>query len=423
MSESAPPTSRTASEQSLARRLRRMRALATGLLAAMAALFAVSTYWWPRYAWLGAVRAFAEAALVGGLADWFAVAALFRRPLGLPIPHTAIVPSRKDEIGRALARFIRDHFLVRDAIERQLQRTDLAARLGHWLDDEEAAARVSRDFATALAWLLRASDGEALRSSFAASLRTAPVELPIDAIVATLIDVLTASGHEQILVDQLVELGRAELDRHRVEIRVRIHERSPWWLPQFVDQEIYDQLVRELERILDDVTNDREHPARNEFKKRLVSLQQSLAGDPAFAAKAREMTATLLDHPAVRDYGRALWTRAQGWLHDALTDPSSALRKGLESEVQRIGRALKSDPTTASTLDAWLKQALLYLVDNYRDPLSEIVSETIERWDPAETASRVELNIGSDLQFIRLNGTLVGGCVGLLLYFGAELFV
>lgn len=421
MSESPPPRP-LASDQSPAQRLRRMRAFATGLLAAMAAVFIASTYWWPRYAWLGAVRAFAEAALVGGLADWFAVAALFRRPLGLPIPHTAIVPSRKDEIGRALARFIRDHFLIREAIERQLERADLAARLGQWLDDDEAAARVSGDFATALDWLLRAGDGEALRASFTASLRAAPVELPVDAIVATLIDVLTASGHEQILVDQLVELGRAELDRHRVEIRVRIHERSPWWLPQFVDQEIYDQLVRELERILDDVASDPAHPARTEFKKRLVSLQQSLADDPAFAAKAREMTATLLDHPAVADYGRELWTRVQAWLHEALANPSSGLRHGLEREVRRIGTALKSDPTTAATLDAWLKQVLLYLVDNYRDPLSEIVSETIERWDAAETASRVELNIGSDLQFIRLNGTLVGGCVGLLLYFGSELF-
>lgn len=416
-----PARSGTITEQTLARRPRNMRALASGLLGAMAVAFAASSYFLPGHPWLAPLRAFAEAAVVGGLADWFAVVALFRRPLGLPIPHTAIVPSRKNEIGRALARFIRDHFLVRDAIERQLERADLAHRLGEWLDSDGTVVRVSGELATALNWLLQAGDGEALRTSVVATLRAAPARLPVDAVIATLLDVLATDGHEQIIVDQLVELGRAELERHRVDIRVRIHERSPWWLPQFVDQEIYDQLVRELERILDDVANDPQHPARTEFKARLKTLQQSLTHDPAFAAKARETTSSLLEHPAVREYGRELWTRTSQLLRDALTDPASGLRRGLEREVRRIGSALKSDREIAAALDAWLEQALLYLVENYRDPLSEIVSETIERWDPAETAARVELNIGSDLQFIRISGTLVGGCVGLLLYLGGQL--
>ncbi len=421
MSESSP-ASRTAPEQSLARRLGRMRAVATGLLAGMALVFAGTNFLLPRHPWLAPLRAFAEAAVVGGLADWFAVTALFRRPLGLPIPHTAIVPSRKNEIGRALARFIRDHFLVKEAIDRQLERTGLAQRLGHWLDDGQAAARIGRDLAVAFDWLLAAGDGGALRSALGASLRAAPAQLPANAVIATLLEVLTTASHEQVLIDQLVAFGRTELERHRVDIRVRIHERSPWWLPRFVDQEIYDQLMREIERILDDIGDDPAHPAREQFKARLTALQHSLATDPAFAVRAREIAATLLDEPAVRDYGRELWTRTSQSIRAALAEPTSAMRQGLETEIRRIGNVLKNDPAVAASLDAWLKQVLLYVVETYRDPLSEIVSETIERWDPAETAARVELNIGRDLQFIRVNGTLVGGCVGLLLYLGGALF-
>jgi uncharacterized membrane-anchored protein YjiN (DUF445 family) len=420
MSERAPAPASSADLAST-RRLRRMRLVATGLLIAMAALLAAASSLSSRYPWLGAVRAFAEAALVGGLADWFAVTALFRRPLGLPIPHTAIVPSRKDEIGRALARFIRDHFLVREAIARRLENAGLARRLGGLLDEQATAARVSRDLATALGWLLDAGDGGVLKTELEAALAEIPARLPADAVAATLLEVLTEHHHEQVVIDELVALGRAELERHRVDLRVRIHERSPWWLPRFVDQEIYDQLIRELERIFNDVRNDPQHPARTQFHARLKALQASLTADPEFAAKARTLLEAVLEHPAVREYAAGLWARTSDSLHASLTDPASDLRRALQREIQRIGRLLGSDTEAAAHLDAWLKQLLLYIVENYRDPLSEIVSETIERWDPAATAERVEAQIGRDLQFIRVNGTLVGGCVGLVLYLGARL--
>jgi uncharacterized membrane-anchored protein YjiN (DUF445 family) len=398
--------------------LRRTRGFATALLAAMGAVFG-ATWLLPPSPWVDALRAFSEAALIGGLADWFAVTALFRRPLGLPIPHTGVVPARKDDIGRALARFIRDNFLVREAVERRLARADLAARLGAWLDSPQNAARVSRDAAAAIDWALSAGDGNDLRSALGASLRTAFDEVPVSRAIATLLEVLTSGDHAQTVIDQLVKFGRAQLESHRVSIRVRIHERSPWWMPQFVDQEIFDKLMAEIEHLLDAIAADPEHPARTELVARIRGLQHALAEDPALADKSRALQHDLVAHPAVRAYAHDLWSRLGGDLHAALADPESPLRLGVESEIRKLGAVLRDDEEVAARLNGWLEQLLLYIVENYRDPLSEIVSETIESWDPIATSQRVEQHIGTDLQYIRVNGTLVGGLVGLLIYLGA----
>jgi uncharacterized membrane-anchored protein YjiN (DUF445 family) len=411
------PADPPASDPGLARRLRRMRAMATALLAAMAAVYVVTTWFVAPNPYLDAARAFAEAALVGGLADWFAVTALFRRPLGLPIPHTGVVPARKNQIGRALARFIRDHFLVREAVARRLSRTNLAARLGAWLEDGDNAARVSRDLGEALAWALREdSRGGELRGALGATLRATFDEVPVNRAVATVLEVLTTGERANLIIDQLVAFGRTELANNRVMIRVRIHEQSPWWLPKFVDQEIFDKLVGGLEELLDAIAADPAHPARVEIQARLEAMQQALAADPALAAKSRALKDELVAHPAVRNYAFELWRKLRAELARALTDDKSPLTLGLQREIGALGARLRDDAALTAELDDWLKQLLLHVVDNYRDPLSEIVSETIESWDAQETSRRIELNIGTDLQFIRVNGTLVGGFVGLALY-------
>ena len=415
---SAPPPP---PDPTLVRRLRRMRLIATLLLAAMAAVFAATTWWLPKTGWAGAARAFAGAALIGGLADWFAIVALFRRPLGLPIPHTAIIPARKKDIGLALARFIRDHFLVREAIERRLDRSDLAGRFGAWLDDDANAARVGCDLCTALDWALRSSDGGELRAALGGSLRGAFDAVPVNRAVGTLLDVLTAGNRTQALIDQLVQFARTQLDQHRFEIRLRIHEQSPWWLPKFVDQEIYDKLVGEIEELLRAIARDPNHPARADIRAQIEALRHTLTDDPALAAKSRALQQELIAHPAVRGYAEDLWQRLADELHAALADPASPLALGITHEMRKLGAALHTDTQAAARLNGWLRQALLYVVENYRDPLAEVVSDTIESWDPHETARRIELHIGTDLQYIRINGTLVGGLLGLAIYLLAGL--
>ena len=396
-----------------------MQRFATGLLAAMAVLFVVASLGAPTYPALRVFRAFAEAAMIGGLADWFAVTALFRHPLGLPIPHTAIVPNRKNEIGRALARFVRDHFLVREAIERRLARADLAGRLGAWLDQAGSSANLSRDVGRALDWAMRAVDGQELRAGVKQSLREAFGQAPLHMALSMLLDVLRSGPHAQALIDQLVMVGREQLDQHREDIRRRIGEKSPWWVPRFVDQEIYDQLVGELERILTEIAVNPEHPARAGLNARLESLRESLAEDPALIEKSRALQQAFLDHPAVHAYVRDLWARIRVYLHESFTEDDSALKRGFEREIRNVGRTIAEDPVVGARLNLWLKEILVYLVENYRESLSEIVSDTIEQWDAGATAARIELYIGRDLQFIRVNGTLVGGLVGVVIYFVA----
>ena len=404
-------------EAVLAARLRRMRWTATGLVAAMAVIFAFTAFARNGGIAVGLLRAFAEAALIGGLADWFAVTALFKHPLGLPIPHTAIVPRRKSEIGRALARFVADNFLVRDAIARRLARVDLAERIASWLAEEANARSLTRDLCTALDWFVRGVDSMTLRAAAGWTLRDALEHVSIHRAVGTLIDVLVSGGYAQTLIDQLVQFGRDQLETHKGAIRRRIGERSPWWMPRFVDEELYDQLVGEFERILDEVGADSAHPARMELNDRLRTLRYRLDSDPALIRKTAALRDEMLNHPAIRQFTGEISERIKEFLHASFIDGDSALRLGIERELRAVADALAADTALRAQLNRWLEELLIYIVENYRQQLSEVISETIDRWDPSATARRIELHVGSDLQFIRINGTLVGGCVGVILYF------
>ncbi len=403
-------------EAALARRLAHMRWIATGLLVAMGVLFVATSLRLASYPWLGVVRAFAEAGMIGALADWFAVTALFRRPLGLPIPHTAIVPSRKNEIGRALAHFIRDHFLVKDAVAARLEHVDLAGRVGEWLETEENSRQVGRDLSVVIEWLLSALDSAELRGSLRESLRSALDRVPVNSAFGVAVDVFTSGDHAQALVNQLVQFGRDQLDVNKERIRARVADRSPWWLPGFVDEEIYDQLVGELERILDEIGDDPNHPARGQLNERIARLRETLTEDPVLIERGQVLKDEFLNHPAVREYFHELWQRISDNLTEQLRDPDSSSRTGIERELQAIGRRLREEADINHRLNRWLRELILYLVENYRQPLSEFISDTVEQWDPTATSERIELYIGRDLQFIRINGTLVGGLVGVAIY-------
>ncbi len=405
-------------EAALRARLTRMRWVATGLLAAMAAVFVAASLLRESWPWLGLIRAFAEAALIGGLADWFAVTALFRHPLGLPIPHTAIVRRRKDDIGRALAGFIGRHFLTRDVVENRLARVDLAARLGEWLSHSNNSRMLGHDLSVAAGWLVRGAESGRLGDALKPGLRSLVDGIPPHRIFATVIDVLASGNHAQSLIDRLVEYGREQLSANKLQIRVRIKERSPWWMPKFVDEEIYDQLVGELERILNEIGDDPSHEARVMLNERLRSLKDELGRDPALIAKGTALRDEILNHPEVNRFLSELWARARDYLQRELDDPDSDIRAGIESELARLGAKLRDDSELAARINGWLSGMIVYVVEHYRDPISRTISETIAEWDPDATAQRIELHIGSDLQFIRINGTLVGGLVGVLLYLG-----
>jgi uncharacterized membrane-anchored protein YjiN (DUF445 family) len=231
-----------------------------------------------------------------------------------------------------------------------------------------------------------------------------------------MIDVLASGNHAQSLIDRLIEYGREQLATNRLTIRMRIRERSPWWLPKFVDEEIYDQLVGELERILDEIGDDPDHEARIRLNERLRSLKLEFGRDPALIAKGLALRDEILDHPEVNSFLTELWGRARQYLLAALDDPDSDIRHGIEAELELLGGKLSADNELSRRVNGWLTGMIVYVVEHYREPISRTISETIAEWDPAATADRIELHIGRDLQFIRINGTLVGGCVGVVLY-------
>lgn len=404
-------------------RLRRAQWFASGLLAAMAGLFIVSRLLVGDQPELGVFVAFTEAALIGGLADWFAVTALFRHPLGIPVPHTAIVPARKNEIGRALARFVGDHFLVGAAVEKRLARAELTRRLGDWLQIDANAKRLSRDASNVIDWFLRSIDSSELRGGLKRMLTGVAQRIPVNAAVAAIVNVFATGNNAQLLIDQLTQFGRQQLDRNRLTIRTRIEERSPWWMPKFVDEEIYDQLVSEFERLLNEIGDDQDHPARLEFNERLLSLRESLIEDESMIERCEYLRDEFFRNEAVQNFLQAIWDETRDAMHAELQDETSDIRLSIGREIQHIGKLLSEDVAAQRQLDRWFREAIVYVVEHYRGPLSEVISDTVAEWDARSTADRIELHIGKDLQFIRVNGTLVGGLVGVLIYLVSGVFL
>jgi uncharacterized membrane-anchored protein YjiN (DUF445 family) len=397
-----------------------MQWIATGLLILMT-LVCIATYLLPPSTLLGYVRAFSEAAMVGAIADWFAVTALFRHPLGLPIPHTAIVPRRKDQIGASLARFVRDHFLNREALSPRLARVDFAEAMGHWLARRENARRLSSDAAAFCAWLLSAADNRALRSLLTENLHLGLREVRVAPMLGKLLDLLASADRHQALMDQAVRIAREQLDENKFAIRMRIAEQSPRWIPKFVDEELYERIVTEIERFLDGVGTDAGHPARQMFNAEARAFIDRLKEDPDFIARGEALKEEVLSHPAVQTYFGNLWERISTFLREETKKEDSELKRRLEDGLIGFAEALLANQPMRAQINRWLGDAILHIVRNYRDEMASVIEDTVRAWDAYDAARRIELQVGRDLQFIRINGTIVGGLAGILIHTAVQL--
>ena len=406
------------------RSLRAMQRRATGLLVAAAVLFLIARAFEPAHSWLGYLRAFAEAAMVGGLADWFAVTALFRHPLGLPIPHTAIVPSRKDRIGRSLGQFVQANFLARHVVGAKLAAAHPGERFAHWLVQPGHARLVARQAALALsgaAEVLRDDDVNAfVERSLVSRLR----KVQAGPLVGRALTLLTADGRHQALLDEALRIAARGVSDNQDVIRQRIAAEAPWWVPGAVEDKLHQKIVDGLERTLQLVSADPHHPLRERFDEAVHNFAERLRTSPESIARAEEVKEELLAHPAVRDYARGIWADVKAALArqaDALGHPDAAAGgerppNAVERGLVSLGEAVLADPSLAAKLDGWIVDAALAVIEQYRDEVSELIEGTVAGWDPTATSHRIEVQIGRDLQFIRINGTLVGGLVGVLLY-------
>nr|WP_223357601.1 DUF445 domain-containing protein [Leifsonia sp. ZF2019] len=403
------------------RALRRMKTLATSLLAIAAVVFAVAFALQDRYPWLGFVRAAAEGAMVGALADWFAVTALFRHPLGLRIPHTAIIPTRKDEIGESLGEFVETNFLADDVVAGKLGSLDLAGATAGWLAEPENARRVVAEGSGALVGVARLLDDERMRDAIEAVVRTHLIDPPWGPPLGRLGEKVLASGGHREVVDLVLDRVDEWLAAHPEAFATLVSRRLPSWVPSFVDRVVDERLHTEARRFLADVRGDPEHTLRHAIDDALAQLADRLQHDPDTVSRLESAKARAFDDPRIRELAASAWAAARTAAVDALSDPESELRRRAEAALADAARRVAGDPGLRASLNSRINDAALHLVSAYRHDIAGIISETVRGWDAAETTDKIETQVGRDLQFIRINGTVVGALAGVAIYSAATL--
>lgn len=409
---------RSGGSQTVPAALRKMRAVATGLLVLMAAIYLVSRALQPVHPAWGFVRSFAEAAMVGGLADWFAVTALFRHPLGLPIPHTAIVPRNKDRIGDTLANFLRTNFLIPRVVARRMHRLDIAGAAGRWLaQPPEGGGRIRRGASRLFAEMLSAFDpqrlGGMVKAGIAARLRATEVS----PILGQLLKAAIAEGRHLPLLDSVLRWAASALEANETIVRTMVHERAGAILRWTgLDETLADKLIDGLHKLLNDVAEDRDHPLRQKIEEGLDRLAWDLQYDPRMRDRVEAMKADLIANPAMQRWLDGLWEQAREALLRMARDPQAVTAGRLGDTLRQLGQTLQGNPALSATINRFVRRGVVGVAADYGDGIVRLVSETVRGWDADTVTSRLENAVGRDLQYIRINGTLVGGSVGLVLH-------
>ncbi len=406
------------------RGLRRMKVVALGFLVGATAIFLGCR--WAQVGggaptWVGYLGAAGEAGMIGALADWFAVTALFTHPLGIPIPHTAIIKRKKDQLGESLGTFVRENFLSPEVVATKLRDAQIPGRLGKWLSDTSHAERVAAESATVLRVLVEL-------------LRDEDVQLVIDRMivrriaepqwgppVGRVLSTLLAENRQDALIQLLADRA-FQWSLNAGEVIQRVIERdSPTWSPRFIDQLVGDRIHRELMDFTDKVRRNPEHELRRSATKFLFEFADDLQNDDATIARAEAVKDQLMSREEVTNAAATAWKTLKRLVLEGVDDPSSALRSRIADAVVRLGESLRDDAELRDKVDNWIVRGAEHLVAQYGVEITAIITDTIERWDAEEASRRIELHVGRDLQFIRINGTVVGSLAGLVIYAIAQL--
>ena len=405
------------------RALRRMKVLATSFLVGATVVFLVCTWAQSQGApgWVGYVRAAAEAGMVGALADWFAVTALFKHPLGLPIPHTAIIKRKKDQLGEGLGTFVRENFMSADVVETKLRDAGVAERTGKWLADGRNAERVAAEASTVLrvvVEMLRDEDVQQVLDKMIVKRIAQPQwGPPVGRVLSSLLEERRQEALLQLLADRAFEWALTA-----DEIIDRVIERdSPTWTPKWVDGLVGERIHRELMDFTDKVRRNPDHELRRSATKFMFEFADDLQNDEATIARAEKVKDQIMARDEVARAAETAWTTAKRIFLESVDDPESTLRTRIADSVVHIGESLRDDANLRDKVDNWIVRAAQHLVAQYGTEITAIITETIERWDADEASERIELHVGRDLQFIRINGTVVGSLAGLVIYSVAQL--
>ncbi|MCA1695517.1 MAG: DUF445 domain-containing protein [Pseudonocardiaceae bacterium] len=400
-----------------------MKAIALAFLLGAAVVFVVAQLNANAGPWVGYLAAMAEAGMVGALADWFAVTALFRHPLGLPIPHTAIIPRKKDALGDNLGDFVGANFLAEEVVIDKLRRVGIGGRLGGWLVQPANAERVTAELATAVRAAVTVLRDEDVAAVLENALVKRLIEQPWGPPLGRLLGQLLTDGAHHKLVDLLTERAYEWVrDNHGAVSRV-VSQRLPGWSPRFVDELVTDKFYGEVLAFAWAVHSDPEHAMRKAVDTFLLEFAQDLRTDPGTIERAEAVKLQVLAHPEVQILVGSAWGTAKKMLLDAAEDKSSELRRRVRDGLVSLGGRLSEDAELRSKVDNWLQGAASYVVANYRGEIITLITDTVQRWDAEETSRKIELQVGRDLQFIRINGTVVGALAGLAIHTVAQLLL
>ena len=401
----------------------RMARIATGLLVLMAAVFVAADHLAARHQWLGYVRAFAEASMVGGLADWFAVTALFRHPLGVPIPHTAIVPRNKERIAVTLANFLRDNFLVPGIIAKRVEGLDLAGAIARRLVRPEPSGELRQGFADLARGLLMALDDAAIAAMIRGGVVSRLAMVDVSSLFADLIDRAVENGRQGALIDAGLKWASAALTDNEAFIREQVRERAGWFVKLAgLDAEISDRIIGALTTLMSELAADPAHPMRLKATGTLVGLAFDLRHDAATRTKVDALKADLLAHPTVSVYLDSLWASAKAAMLRAANDPGALTHGPVGGTLARLGAQLEADGAMREAVNGYARRAIVATAVDHGGVLVGLVSDTIRGWETRTIVDKLEGVVGRDLQYIRINGTVIGGLAGLTIHLLSKLF-
>jgi uncharacterized membrane-anchored protein YjiN (DUF445 family) len=399
-----------------ARALAAARLRATALLAVVTVVFVVVTVTGAHGTLLGFVQAGAEASMVGGVADWFAVTALFRRPLGLPIPHTALIVERKDQFAATLGRFVQENFLNADVLAGRISSAKVVPRLSAWLAEEGNSARVAGHAADLVVRVAEALRDEDVQQVLTAELSRAISTIDVAPLAGRALRFVIAGGHHDELFNGILSGADRYLAGHYQEIRDLFEEEAPRWVPDALYRRIFDRLYGRLRLRLRAMAADPADPARRQFEAWIAGLPDRIETSPEMRDRGERLKREVLSSPGLREWSSSLWEQAKRALRTQAADPRSELRRRLAGLLEAAGRRLESDRRLADGVERMVESGARALADQFHDELAGLVTGTIERWDATETSNQLELLLGHDLQYIRINGTVVGAGVGLALH-------
>ncbi|WP_280339770.1 DUF445 domain-containing protein [Nocardia neocaledoniensis] len=401
------------------RDLFKMKALATGFLLVASVVYLLCRWLESRGGggeWVGYVRAASEAGMVGALADWFAVTALFKHPLGLPIPHTAIIRKKKDQLGSSLGAFVGTNFLAPDVVSARLESAQISFRVGRWMADPGHAARVAQESSTiltAVVGVLRDEDVEQIIDNTIVKRIAEPLwGPPIGRVLSELI----ADNRQLPLIDLLAERAHQWALGSQETIDRIVMRDAPQWAPKFVNTLLSERIYRELVEFTWKVRSNPDHELRQAADRFLQDFADDLQHDEAMIAKAEKVKAEIMGREQITGMAEATWRAAKRLILESAEDPDSTLRRKVAENVQQLGERLRDDPAMRGKVDGWIDRGARYLVGNYSAEITTLVTDTVARWDADEASRKIELQVGRDLQFIRINGTVVGSLAGLAIY-------